>query len=208
MPRSHPRPCPSRRRGRHPRPGARRPGSGGPADRRSRRQETPRRRHRRARARRCVLARGRPRRGRARRTRCSSPRRPEAARPRSGQRRSTRTRAISCASSESRNRASSSVRPTVATTRSNDGSSRGTGRRLRDVRASRASRHRAPRRSRWRALSRCGGRQRTRPDVERPRASRGRRCVDRSHVRDTRGLRGGETPSSSATTSGSDSPAR
>ena len=106
----------------------------------------------------------------------------------------TRTRGYPCASSESRSRASSSVRPTVATTRSNDGSSRGTGRRLRDVRASRASRHRAPRRSRWRALSGCGGRERTRPDVERSRASRGRRRVDRSHVRDTRGRCGSEAP--------------
>ena len=45
----------------------------------------------------------------------------------------TRTRSYPCASTESRKRSSSSVRPTVATTRSNDGSSRDTGRRLRDV---------------------------------------------------------------------------
>ena len=64
----------------------------------------------------------------------------------------TRSRSYFCASIESRSRASSSVRPTVATTRSNDGSSRDTRRRLRDAHADRAARLRAPRRPRRRGI--------------------------------------------------------
>ena len=58
---------------------------------------------------------------------------PRPDRRRSDRRRSRETVRSACPSSESRKRPSSSVRSTVATTRSNDGRSRDTGRRLRDV---------------------------------------------------------------------------
>ena len=63
-------------------------------------------------------------------------------------------------SSEVRQCSSSSTRPTVATTRSNDGSSCCTRRRLRDARGDRPARVRAPRRLERRALPADGARER------------------------------------------------
>ena len=77
--------------------------------------------------------------------------------------------------------------PTVATTRSNDGSSRGTGRRLRHARADRAARHRAPRRPRRRAVRPNGACEHPRADGSRPRADRrGRRIAGRHAPRCSR----------------------
>ena len=105
---------------------------------------------------------------------------------RSGPRRSHAAARIVCASIESRSRASSSVRPTVATTRSNDGSSRDTRRRLRRRPCHRAARLRAPRRSRRRSVRPNRGRERSRADALGSRADRRRRRVDRRDARDPR----------------------
>ena len=102
-----------------------------------------------------LRARERP--GRRAQAHDSSARGARRARRRPGRRRSGRRRGHVATgvwlSSEPRSRSSSLVRPPVATTRSNDGSSRDTRRRLRDACADRPARLRARRRRRRRAVS-------------------------------------------------------
>ena len=108
------------------------------------------------------------------------------ARRRSGRRRSRGTAGAIALRSESRSRLSSPVRSAVATTRSNDGSSCGTGRRLRDVRADRTARLRAPCRPRTASRTYVLRSRASFARRVRPRAPRRRRRLDGRHSGDPR----------------------
>ncbi len=96
---------------------------------------------------------------------------------------STRTFGMRLRSTESSSRPSSSARPTVATTRSNDGSPCDTRRRLRDARADRPARLRARRRPDGERFLRARAREHPPADRLRPRAARRRRRLDGRHAR-------------------------